>query len=788
MYDFRTLSPLDFEELVRDLLQAEFGLLFESFGPGRDLGIDFRFARGRGSAIVQVKHYPESGSSALLHVARKENEKVAKLKPKRYLLATSASLNPVLKEKLQAAMPTAPLAVADILGRDDLNNLLKRHPHIEKSHFKLWLASTAVLERILHSGVYNRTQAEMEIIKKMVPKFVHNESVPQAEAILKKYGALIITGEPGVGKSTLARMLVWLHAEQNWRISVIDDIKEAFEIANEGEKRLIFFDDFLGQVRLSTDLIRGVDQRFHPFFQRVHAHKDIRFILTTRDYILHQAQEQSSRLSSPAVNASQFTLNVGDYTRASRTQMLFNHMYFSDISMQERDALLEGDFFLKIIDHRNFNPRLIELLTAAEYVSVTGMPIRAAVEAVLENPHELWEKPYRNHISEQARALMLALFFNGPSPTIPALEQAFGRMTRAMGLLFARAEIPVRFRTALKEIEGSVLAIQERRVMFSNPGIRDFLQRVIDEDRFLPIAVEAVTEFAEVNQAWSFFRAQRFPPEPRSAADRIQEDFLTLHPTRERVSEYPTPKTPRPKTPRPRTPQDPSPTAWVGAARRLVKEGSGSALQRLHLLIQMYDDMYDCQEAEELVQLVSACIRTLEDSEIEGVEADRCQDAFERIHHSLLPLDVKDDANRVLSAAVVTMMTDYGDFSLDDIESVVGALFEFGADKNAAAMAGHAALKQHITHLSSTLSDLGTAEDIQVHAEQLRTMVNEYGLLSEDVVSSMEATIRRSEDDLFQREEREHDYEEEGWGNPSAVRISNDQIRSLFGRLRSEDR
>ena len=30
MYDFRTLSPLDFEELVRDLLQAEFGLLLRA--------------------------------------------------------------------------------------------------------------------------------------------------------------------------------------------------------------------------------------------------------------------------------------------------------------------------------------------------------------------------------------------------------------------------------------------------------------------------------------------------------------------------------------------------------------------------------------------------------------------------------------------------------------------------------------------------------------------------------------------------------------------------------------
>jgi len=43
MYDFRTLSPIDFELLVRDLLQAELGITMESFGPGKDGGIDFRF-------------------------------------------------------------------------------------------------------------------------------------------------------------------------------------------------------------------------------------------------------------------------------------------------------------------------------------------------------------------------------------------------------------------------------------------------------------------------------------------------------------------------------------------------------------------------------------------------------------------------------------------------------------------------------------------------------------------------------------------------------------------------
>jgi restriction endonuclease len=111
MYDFPTLSPLDFEELVRDLLQAEFNLLFESFGPGRDSGVDFRFAEAKGVAIVQAKHYSDD-IHALLRAARQENEKISRLKPRRYLLATSAALTPHSKSKLQAALPAAPLALA----------------------------------------------------------------------------------------------------------------------------------------------------------------------------------------------------------------------------------------------------------------------------------------------------------------------------------------------------------------------------------------------------------------------------------------------------------------------------------------------------------------------------------------------------------------------------------------------------------------------------------------------------------------------------------------------------
>ena len=40
-YTFHTLSPIDFENLVRDLLQSELSVRLESFKAGRDFGIAF---------------------------------------------------------------------------------------------------------------------------------------------------------------------------------------------------------------------------------------------------------------------------------------------------------------------------------------------------------------------------------------------------------------------------------------------------------------------------------------------------------------------------------------------------------------------------------------------------------------------------------------------------------------------------------------------------------------------------------------------------------------------------
>ena len=147
-YDFKILQPIEFECLTRDIIQARDKVFIESFTEGRDGGIDFRYAVTKDkTAVIQAKRY--ASYKSLLTVLKKEAEKVKKLSPTRYYISTSVGLTPGNKDEIQSLFGENILNTEDILGKDDLNNLLGLHPEIEKQYYKLWLSSTSVLERIM---------------------------------------------------------------------------------------------------------------------------------------------------------------------------------------------------------------------------------------------------------------------------------------------------------------------------------------------------------------------------------------------------------------------------------------------------------------------------------------------------------------------------------------------------------------------------------------------------------------------------------------------------------------
>lgn len=741
MHELRLLSPLDFELLVRDLIQEEFGVLLETFGAGRDSGIDFRFAQGSGATIVQAKHYLESGYRKLVAAAKKELPKVNKLQPARYIFATSLSLSPNQKNELIEAMPGVPLQPADIISREDIDNLLTRHPKVLRQHLKLWLTNTQTLERIVHAGIYNRTDAELEVVKEKISRYVYSKSVADAESILDRRGSLIISGHPGVGKTTLMRMLMCLHLEQGWQIFVVEDMTEAIEVFTSGDKRLVVFDDFLGQVSLSTDAIRSVDRSLLRFLERVQRHKDLRFILTTRDYILSQAQQESDRLKSPEVNAAELVLNVGAYTRSIRSQIVFNHIYFSALPTSVKKSLLDDGYYLKVIDHTNFSPRIIQLITDADYLALQNKSVREVACSVLANPSVLWETPYEQHLSVDSQRLLQALFFSHYAMSIDELEASFARICADTAPRYSQLIDPGRFRRALKPIEGSMIVISNRRARFSNPGIKDFLAGIILTNKLFWPLLGRFSTFAEVDSAWSFY-----------------------HPLRGQLGDG-----------------GEKETEWLAALSR-VQFGDGASLICVVSLAVKIASEFDGNDGE-LLKFVSDLMPRLRETPAQPSDETYLLHALE--YRSSMSESKRDQINELdaIAEAAANFLTNEGAIlELSGISMLAEAIDEYGDRPDLSRPAAKASvedwLRYSFEHAVNSASSTGELGEI---CTELKRMTGSLGInLGETRLAAMEAKRLQ-----LQEDEGSEDSEDYQTSRSRALEVdfSDVQIRSLFSTI-----
>jgi hypothetical protein len=512
-YDFSPLSPHDFELLCRDLLQAEWKILLESFKTGKDGGIDFRYARGGEKIIVQCKRFIETGVLGLLRELRREATKVQALKPRRYILMTAAPLSDANKTKIIAALGADLVERADILGRDDLNNLLGRHPEVERAHYKLWLASLNVLEKVLHSDLVTQTDFQVEKIHGEIRRYVQGNAYPRALRALSKDHVVILSGLPGVGKTTLANLLLYEHLAQDFQPIVIrEDFAEGKKLLSKGKPQVFYFDDFLGHTFLG-DKGSGVQQREYraiiEFIEIVRASKNARLILTTREHLLQQGLGASERLRHSGVIDHKVVIEMGDYTLRQRAEILYNHIFFSELPASYRDELLRGEFYFKILRHEKFNPRLIEWLSSYRIVkSVAPGDYRGFVERLLENPAEIWRHAYEQEISEAGRSLLLTLFSLGGSGGEKYLRDAFSAVHAQRAAKYALPHRPEDFGAAYAELHGAFLRPSRQGVEVINPSVTDWLNSVVATapEHAVDLMLGAV-RFDQIEQIWKFAKS-----------------------------------------------------------------------------------------------------------------------------------------------------------------------------------------------------------------------------------------------------------------------------------------
>jgi DNA polymerase III delta prime subunit len=487
-YDFSSLNDKEFENLAIDLISLEANKRFERFKAGKDGGIDGRYYKDDGrQEIIQCKHYLKSGYSSLMSSLKNKNkgkneaDKVKLLNPEKYIFITSLPLSALNKKEIKEIFTPYIKKDSDIYGQEDLNDLLKKYPEIEEKYYKLWISSTTVLKRIFNNAIKGRSDFLFQDIKEKIKYYVITENHNKAIKKLESSHTVIITGEPGIGKTTLAKQLALNYIEQDFEFCVISkDINEAESILRKDKKQLFYFDDFLGSNFLEA-LEPHADSQIVQFIQRVKKDKTKRFILTSRTNILNRGIGLSDKFKTEKLDKDEFIITVDSLTEFEKAKILYNHIWHSNLPEEYIDEIYQNKRYRKIINHKNFNPRLIEFITDIDRIQLhSAENYWTYIQSNLENPTEIWANTFDNQSNDFVRNIVLLVVFNGNSIEENELQKAYYKLNKLMGLT-NNSHSSIEFENIIKD---TVRYFLNRSIDFYtgkpkyklfNPSIADFI-------------------------------------------------------------------------------------------------------------------------------------------------------------------------------------------------------------------------------------------------------------------------------------------------------------------------
>jgi adenylate kinase family enzyme len=512
-YDLLSLSWIEFEDLTRDLLQAEFDLFIESFTPGKDDGIDLRFAFSVDKkAIVQCKRF--NNYNSLYSQLQKERQKLLNKNIERYYISTTVGLTPRGKNKIYQLFYPIIKDEADIFGKNDILNLISKHQKIEEKYNKLWLTNTTVLKRLLNAKVYNSSTIQLQQINDDVRTYVHNESYANAQVILEKYHYIIISGIPGIGKTTLARMLVYnfIASGINDLIYISTNIGEALKSYHENTKQVFLFDDFLGKNFLEDKLDRNEDQELISFIKKIKESKNKYFIMTTREYILRQAQQKYELLNRHNLDIAKCIIDLSLYTPIVRANILYNHLYFSNMPKKYLQELIKSQRYLNIINHDNYNPRIIEsILDQEEWVHIQSDSYYSLFLSYFDKPASVWKHAFEQQISPLGRIIVIILGSINGLIEMTNLKIAIKNYLKKDNISFV-VDFDMDFEKSLKELTGSFVKIEKDdentyALEYFNPSIADFIHSYfLDNKDILRSVIENCTYLDQIITAYQIFK------------------------------------------------------------------------------------------------------------------------------------------------------------------------------------------------------------------------------------------------------------------------------------------
>lgn len=489
-YNYSNIEDMEFETLSRDLLKKYTGFEFSIFAKGRDNGIDGRYENENEKIIFQSKHYLKTGFDGLFRSLEKnELKKVKELSPTRYILITTLDLTPNQVDKIFGLFKPYIKNKLDIIGQKKIDEILDSNKEILLKYPNLWF-DYGLLKEIFGEKISSHYSEKIEELKEKYEVFVWCNQYNKIFEKLEKENMIIITGAPGVGKSTLASILCLKYLFKEYEVydGSFEELGEIFEIIkkniSENKKTIIFLDDFLGHHILDYFNGNNSDNSLIKILKKIKRNPNIKLIATSRTSILNEANEKSEKFKEFNLNSEKRKkiIKIEDYSIREKALILYKHLKRSKLKKEFLKEIIDNKIYNEIIEHQNYSPRLIEYITNEEYEDNIGEKYSKYILDNLDKPVRLWEKPFENLCNDLKILFILVCSFRREISK-EVLEDVY------YGAIDDLEEKISSFKKNLEILEGSFLKIENKEgkiyIDLINPSLRDFFVVRLKEERNL---------------------------------------------------------------------------------------------------------------------------------------------------------------------------------------------------------------------------------------------------------------------------------------------------------------
>ncbi len=505
-YKLNILDPLEFEDICAEILSKKLGYNFKTYKAGADDGIDAKYEVDDKLIIVQCKRYSDFKSlKSILPNEVSKLKKYANLSD--YYLMISFELNPTQEDEIFSIFSGYMHNKGNIIDGKEIAEFLDDNTNsdILRRHVKLWLYNSSILTLIESQNIFIDSEVLLDEIKMNEELYVENSYFNDCLKLLQKNNCLLIYGDPGVGKSTLSKMLILyfvnLYEKENIKVrySSISDyeaLKKSISI-DKSEREIILIDDFLGQIY--SEIQQNNTKSLLTLVQFIKKCPNKILILNSRIGILKNAYTNISFFERELAKVGINFLELKEYSQIVKGRILYNYLkrkipnekYFINIKDRKK--------YWEIINHRNFNPRIIENITNEHfYKNIEPTEYFSKIMMILDNPSQIWKDEYSTHIQPEDRIMLNSIFsLSNYGVKYELLEKVFWHKIGKRKFDVTSSNL---FEDSMKRMVDSYIKIigdgKTKRVQMINNSINDFLNAFFDSN---PMGKKELLEEANIS-------------------------------------------------------------------------------------------------------------------------------------------------------------------------------------------------------------------------------------------------------------------------------------------------